>query len=134
MKYINCKECNKTITECKFGNIKRKFCNSACFYKNWSKNPCYGKDNHMWKGNKVGYSSLHKWIYDNWGKADRCESKECRKISTRYEWANISGKYNRIRSDWVRLCHSCHQKRDKNIIKNTGKRILKVVNEKIVLF
>lgn len=29
-----------------------------------------------------------------------------------FEWANVSGKYRRRRSDWKRLCIPCHKKFD----------------------
>jgi diadenosine tetraphosphatase ApaH/serine/threonine PP2A family protein phosphatase len=32
--------------------------------------------------------------------------------ATRLEWANISGRYLRIRYDWMNMCIGCHRKFD----------------------
>ena len=66
-----------------------------------------------WKGQKAGYVSKHHWVRRHWGRADYCESKECKGISTIFDWANITGEYKRERSDWKRLCRQCHMKFDK---------------------
>ena len=71
-----------------------------------------GKNHWEWKGDKVGYFALHNWIKRNLGSPKEC--KKCgSKSAKRYEWANISRKYKRAFSDWVRLCKSCHEKYDK---------------------
>jgi hypothetical protein len=60
-----------------------------------------------WKGNMVSYSGLHKWVARKLGKPNKCE--HCgTTTSTKYEWANKSGKYLRDLDDWIRLCRSCH--------------------------
>ena len=66
--------------------------------------------NHMWKGDKVGYTSLHQWLYRKLGQPNKCE--HCGK-NKKCDWANKSGKYKRIVSDWIRLCRKCHIKFDK---------------------
>ena len=48
-----------------------------------------------WKGNMVGYSSLHCWLDNNFDKPDKCE--QCGGFNRRLEWANISGEYKRDR-------------------------------------
>jgi len=65
----------------------------------------------FWKGNDVGYYALHAWVVRKWGKADCCEN-DASHIGRRYEWSNISGKYKRERSNWEKLCQSCHRKAD----------------------
>jgi len=70
-----------------------------------------GKQHGQWKGDKVGYSALHEWLRLRLGNpkvCDRCPDLKAK----RYEWANISGKYKRILSDWERLCVRCHRKKD----------------------
>ena len=67
-----------------------------------------GNNNPAWMGDKVSYRALHMWMQNNFGKADRCEGKNCKNITYYFEWANISGKYKRNRKDWIRLCKSCH--------------------------
>lgn len=63
--------------------------------------------NGQWKGDKVRYSCLHKWVRRKLGSpriCDDCGTKEAKK----YNWANKSGKYKRDLSDWKRLCKKCH--------------------------
>jgi len=67
-------------------------------------------NNYNWKGDKVGYSALHKWVYKMLGKATECSS--CAKNEGRIEWANISGLYKRDISDWEQLCRKCHMIKD----------------------
>ena len=68
-----------------------------------------GEKHHMWKGDKVSYRSLHKWVERSLGKAYMCENDKSH-ISTRYHWANISHEYKRDLSDWKQLCPSCNCK------------------------
>ncbi len=71
-----------------------------------------GKNNPQWKGDKVSYRAIHMWMQNNYGKADVCEGKDCKRITQYYEWANISGKYKRNIKDWIKLCKSCHMLMD----------------------
>lgn len=55
----------------------------------------------------------HAWMNRHFGKPMKCE--ECKKTYEKtliMHWANISGEYKRVRSDWRRLCISCHRKFD----------------------
>ena len=66
-----------------------------------------------WKGDKVGYSGLHRWVPKKLGKPDTCEHCKRTGLSgNAIHWANRSGKYKRSMSDWIRLCSSCHRKYD----------------------
>lgn len=87
-----------------------------------------GENNYIWKGDKVGYGGLHKWVSRQLGTPSICKNKDCyypRKnydgivlhAPKRYHWANISKKYLRDTSDWVRLCSSCHHLWDNGTIK-----------------
>lgn len=76
-----------------------------------------GEKSYNWKGDSVGYAGLHQWIKKQWGKAKLCEGENCKGNSARFEWANRSGKYKRVRSDWLQLCSSCHHIRD-NLVRN----------------
>ena len=66
-----------------------------------------------WRGGRnslpkpEGYYKAHRWIKYHYGKTDRCDLN-LDHDSTVYDWANISGEYRQERSDWIRLCHSCH--------------------------
>ena len=56
-----------------------------------------------WKGDEASYEAFHMWLYELYGKANKCEQKGCHypkavdagrriiKQPRRYEWANISG-------------------------------------------
>lgn len=71
------------------------------------------ENNPAWKGDKVGYHALHRWISNNYGKPNRCDDCGDNKLpSSKYQWANINGLYKRDISDWKRLCLSCHRKVD----------------------
>lgn len=95
--------------------------------KTWFKKGCVslnkGKDglknelNPAWKGDNVGYISLHKWVYRHRGSPKKCEhclSEE----KKNYHWANKSHEYKRDLDDWIRLCVSCHKKYDLKFINN----------------
>lgn len=75
--------------------------------------PLRDSDNPNWKGDEAGYTSKHDWLYLRFGKPKECEGCGTTDEQTRYEWANISGKYKRVRSDWKRLCKKCHNKLDR---------------------
>ncbi len=71
-----------------------------------------GKEHFNWKGNKVSYPALHAWVTRHKGSPQKCE--HCGTTEQRkYEWANVSGKYKRELSDWIRLCTKCHRQFDK---------------------
>lgn len=68
-----------------------------------------GKNNHIWKGDKVGYYALHHWLNRVLGKAKICF--KCGSFGGKIRgchWANISGKYRRDLSDWISLCPKCN--------------------------
>lgn len=85
-----------------------------------------GKNN-IWKGELASYSAKHMWIRKHYGKASKCENKDCKyprynskgvllEKPTKYHWANLTGKFRDIK-DYKQLCHSCHKKLDMGIIK-----------------
>lgn len=80
--------------------------NKGMFVKG-HKQPKGSKHKH-WKGDKATYSTVHWWINRYWEHPQFCEKCGAEK-TTRFEWANISGKYKRVRSDWLSLCVSCHR-------------------------
>lgn len=70
------------------------------------------KANH-WKGDEVSYNGLHQWIRKHLGKPNTCKHCGRSNLSGRFiQWANISHKYKRDFSDWIRLCVPCHKKYD----------------------
>lgn len=78
-----------------------------------------GEKNINWKGDKVGYRSLHKWVQWWRGKATKCEEcglSEIPKDKKRYfQWSNVSRLYLRDLADWRELCVMCHKHFDKVI-------------------
>lgn len=64
------------------------------------------ENHHNWKGDKVKYRSLHKWVRKYSIQPSLCEI--C-KFNPPYDISNISGKYTRKLSDWQWLCRSCHR-------------------------
>ena len=61
------------------------------------------------------YHRIHAWIKRNYGKANKCESSNCKKISTSYHWALKKGfNYEKARENFIMLCQSCHKIYDMN--------------------
>lgn len=79
-------------------------------------NILFGEVNHKWKGDEVGYTALHMWIYRKLGQPRKCEHCGNNNLKHRqYHWANKSHEYLRDIKDWIRLCASCHKKYDSKI-------------------
>jgi hypothetical protein len=71
------------------------------------------------------YGTVHLWINQNFGKADRCENKLCKNKSKKYHWAKLKDKvYEFKRENFIMLCASCHYYYDERF-KN------KIVNKRI---
>ena len=65
----------------------------------------------LWKGDKVSYGVLHKWVTRKLGSPKVCSN--CKTTTAKkFEWANISKEYKRELTDWIRLCTSCHHNMD----------------------
>jgi hypothetical protein len=87
-----CPDCGKLIDK------RSSYCRS-CFQK--------GDRNHSWVGDKVGYFALHQWIRKYYGSPKKCD--HCGITDAKhFEWANISKKYLRDRSNYIRLRSHCH--------------------------
>ena len=111
----------------------RKFCSVKCSNK-WkvgkpsgakgTKKPSITGENHYaWKGDDVGYGSLHSWIIRELGKPDTCEM--CKKTGltgNKIQWASKSRKYKRDLDDWIRLCSKCHSIHDEKLGVRNSKR------------
>ena len=73
-----------------------------------------GNKNFNWKGDKVGYSALHRWVQRELGKPKTCEfCKQYHESGHMLHWANKSREYKRDLNDWLRLCRPCHKTYDK---------------------
>lgn len=122
-----CLVCSENFRAIKdFKERKQKFCSSDCYAVYWKNNirptldtsqsGVRGKQNHMWKGDEVGYSAIHKWVARQLGKPSKCEN--CGDTSKRkYEWANLSRQYKRDLKDWKRMCTPCHRAYDNSMDK-----------------
>ena len=70
-----------------------------------------GEKNGQWKGNKVGYNQLHKWVKDRFPKTKLCQ---CCKKKPPIDLSN-KGIYNRELKNWEWLCRKCHMIKDGRI-------------------
>ena len=67
------------------------------------------KSKKAFKGSSSKYKNLHYKISKRYGKPKKCEECKTDNLTGRkIHWANISGKYKEVRSDWIRLCVKCH--------------------------
>ena len=136
MKLSICTICGSDIFD--YPGRKRKYCSPRCFKIGMSQRMMSNKinvgrkqskatklkksialkgkrsneKNPNWKGGRAGYMAVHNWARRHWGTPQKCEVKGCSGKCKKYHWANISGKYKRDRSDWLRACASCHLKYD----------------------
>lgn len=111
---VKCLNCGTIFNKFRFGNYKeiRKYCCHKCSVEHHKIIRPVGKNHHLWKGEKAVYYTKHSWIYNNFGKAKKCDNKKCDGKCKTFQWANISGEYHREMSDWKELCKSCHAKYD----------------------
>ena len=87
--------------------------------------PVEGEKHGHWKGDRVLYGALHKWVRRILGRPKKCGN--CGKVGKEnnggkwsIHWANKSLKYARNLTDWIPLCPSCHLKRDSQLNKING--------------
>jgi len=101
-----CDKCGKVISYRRICHFTRKI-RVQC-------QKCYleGKANPQWKGDKVGYDALHRWVERHKLKSQVCEICKTKKP---YDLANISGEYKRDINDFQWLCRSCHMNNDGRI-------------------
>lgn len=66
-----------------------------------------GEKNPSWRGDKITYSNMHKWVNKNKGRPSLCE--HCGTTTAkRYEWASTTNKLFRDLNSYIRLCNRCH--------------------------
>jgi hypothetical protein len=70
------------------------------------------ENSHNWKGDKVGYDALHKWVRKNKPKSNICEM--CNNFEPKH-LSNVTGEYKRDIDDYQWLCISCHRIYDNQI-------------------
>lgn len=93
---LKCPNCGKINSVLKG---RKGFCNKSCH------------DNYQVINHPVSYGGIHSFVRRYYGVPKVCEN--CGKTEDKkFEWANVSGKYILDKSDWIRLCCSCHRKFD----------------------
>jgi len=103
----------KKLRACRINGKKGGFKKGYTPWNKGKKQISIAEENHpQWKGDAVGYSGVHQWLRRKYGNANKCENKDCEGISKSYDWANLSGKYKRDRTDFMMLCKSCHSHHD----------------------
>lgn len=110
---VNCSCGKKFMTsQDRIDEGRGKFCSMKCKYLYREQKT--DSSHHMWKGDKVSYSGIHKWVSKYFGHPMTCEWCGFEtKNSYQIHWANLSGLYRRDREDWARLCAKCHYALDR---------------------
>ncbi|KKL53679.1 hypothetical protein LCGC14_2273010 [marine sediment metagenome] len=110
-----CLQCGKNVK-----TDANRFCSSSCsnFYRGYE-----GENHPRWVGDNISYCGVHSWMNKNFKKSPICNfckktPKKGRDGRTNLEWANVSGKYLRDRSDWIILCCKCHKEYDRETYKH----------------
>jgi hypothetical protein len=80
-----------------------------------------GERNAAWKGDRAGYAAMHLRVQVVRGKPSWCAGCGADDPDVRYEWANLSGRYEDV-DDYVRLCILCHRALDALRRKILGRR------------
>lgn len=70
-----------------------------------------GEANPRWKGDRAGYNALHRRVEVARGRPKRCERCQKADPSVRYEWANLTDRYEDV-NDYQRMCVPCHRQYD----------------------
>ena len=58
--------------------------------------------------NLLSYHGIHNWLRREYGPANECLNKLCTRKSSKYNWANVSGTYDKDVNSYTKLCASCH--------------------------
>jgi hypothetical protein len=77
-------------------------------WKDGLKYKILSEGNHNWKGDDIGYTALHHWVWNRIPKPEICPNCNKRKA---YDLAN-KGIYNRDLKNWEWLCRHCHMVKD----------------------
>jgi len=80
-----------------------------------------GERNGSWRGSGASYTALHLRVAAARGKPSRCEQCGTGAPDVRYEWANLTGRYDNV-ADYERMCVPCHRTYDAARRRLTGER------------
>ena len=70
-----------------------------------------GPDHPDWKGDRVAYSTIHRWLSWVATKTGACSVCGDERIT---QWANLSGEYRRDVRDFAEMCVPCHKRYDRD--------------------
>lgn len=73
--------------------------------------PVRGAFHAHWKGNKASYKAFHMRLYALRGAPMLCDVCRTTDPQRRYDWANMTGRYEDP-DDYARLCRQCHRQYD----------------------
>lgn len=111
------KEIQATVKGTKVQNIIRRF---GIDTRPAVKRNQYGENNDSWRGDDATYTAFHFRVQVARGRPQHCAA--CRDTSPgRYEWANLTGRYDDI-NDYQRMCVPCHRQFDAKRRNETGRR------------
>jgi hypothetical protein len=68
-----------------------------------------GVDSKSWKGEDASYAAKHIWAKYWLNDPGSCE---CCGTKINLQWSNKDHKYQRVATDWKRLCAKCHRQYD----------------------
>jgi len=104
-----CLVCGKELTHRQKTKRKLvKYCSRKCSGK-WRSIHLVNVNHPCWKGDKVGYYGLHRWIRKYKPKSDICEICNRKK---KLQLANKDHTYKRDVNDYMWLCSTCHKEYD----------------------
>ncbi len=87
---------------------ERKYCSKDCWRKAYLTNSERPKQNKN-EAYSNEYRNLHAWVNRNFEQKKTCELCGGTGTGRQLQWANISDRYLRERSDWACLCSRCHK-------------------------
>ena len=80
---------------------------------------------------KNEYYSVHNKLVYRYGKANKCQGKNCTKKSKTFDWALLKGKKYIVKIDnFIMLCRSCHVKYDMTNERRHKNRINMIGNKR----
>lgn len=71
----------------------------------------FGENHGKWKERKASYSAMHQRLKRRIGAPRKCEVCGLSDQKRKYEWANLTGRYDDP-NDYKRMCVPCHRKYD----------------------